>query len=302
MRKQWILRRDLQRIFKNSIRKIVWVSITIGFIFFLFNLFFTLSTKFNQVNDIVTDKIWIYFYIDDSWDSQDIYKRIINIKDELTTQWIKVNFSSKQDAFNFLENKIPEITKNFDKFGIDNPLPSTLYVMFQNEEEYIIMKDIIIKNKDIILNIKDIDKWATLQEQENRSLKTLKIIKTIKYSLYFVLGIIAIILISFTQYLLKTFFFEFYKELHIKKLLWATHKNTNMSFMLTLLFILTIGFSMWLILIIITFSFLHNNLSEIGVHIELYNLIPYLLLTYIGFCAIVTGLWYTKLNSLTKNF
>lgn len=302
MAKSWILLRDLKRILKNNIRKIVWVSITIWFIFFLFNLFFSISSKFNQFNDMVTDKIWIYFYIDDSWDSKDIYKRIINIKDELATHNIEVNFASKQDAFNFLENKIPEITKNFDKFGIDNPLPSTLYVMFHDENEYNVMKDIIIKNKDIILNIKDIDKWATLQEQENRSLKTLKIIKTIKHSIYFMIAIISIILISFTQYLLRTFFFEFYKELHIKKLLWATHKNTNSSFLLTLLFILTIWFLIWLALIIITFSFLHTNLSEIGIHIELYHLVPYLLLTYVWFWVITLWLWHYKLNSFTKNF
>jgi len=56
-----------------------------------------------------------------------------------------------------LENKIPEITENFDKFGIDNPLPSTLYIMFDNEKEYNIMKEVILKNKDMVLNIQDID-------------------------------------------------------------------------------------------------------------------------------------------------
>jgi len=56
-----------------------------------------------------------------------------------------------------LENKIPEITNNFERFGINNPLPSTLYVMFNSKKEYNDMKDIIVKNKDIILNIKDID-------------------------------------------------------------------------------------------------------------------------------------------------
>ncbi|MBO4517153.1 hypothetical protein J5751_07160 [bacterium] len=57
-----------------------------------------------------------------------------------------------------MESKIPEITENFEKFGIENTLPSTLYVMFKNEKEYNIMKDIIVANKDIILNVKDVDK------------------------------------------------------------------------------------------------------------------------------------------------
>jgi cell division protein FtsX len=109
MGKNLILRQDLQRIFKNHIKKIIWICFTIWFIFFLFNIFLSLSIKFNEVNNIITDKVWIYFYINDNWKSEDIYKRIINIKDELTTNGIKVNFSSKQDAFTFLENKIPAI-------------------------------------------------------------------------------------------------------------------------------------------------------------------------------------------------
>jgi hypothetical protein len=30
--------------------------------------------------------------------------------------------------------------------------------MFANQKEYNIMKDIIVKNKDLILNVKDVDK------------------------------------------------------------------------------------------------------------------------------------------------
>jgi cell division protein FtsX len=66
-------------------------------------------------------------------------------------------FSSKDDALNFLEKKIPDVVNNFQKFGIDNPLPSTLYVMFDSNTTYESLKNIIIQNKDIILNIKDID-------------------------------------------------------------------------------------------------------------------------------------------------
>jgi cell division protein FtsX len=65
-------------------------------------------------------------------------------------------FSSKDDAMKFLSNKLPEISQNFEKFGIENPLPATLYVMFSSHKEYEILKTTIIKYKDIILNIKDI--------------------------------------------------------------------------------------------------------------------------------------------------
>ncbi len=301
MKKSSILRRDLKRIIKNNIKWLLWISIITGFLFYLFNIFFSLSSNFDKISETITDKVWIYFYIDDNTTSNDqTYKRIIAIKDQLTNEWIKVNFSSKDDAFWFLESKIPEITNNFDKFGIENPLPSTLYVMFDNEKEYNTMKDIIIENKDMILNIKDIDKWATLQQQENRSLKILKIIKTIKNSIYFILMILAIIIVSFTQHLLKTFFFDFHKELQTKKLLWATHKDANGWFILTLLFIITTWFIIWLILTCITFNILDQNLIALWANLELYNIIPKLLISYIWFSIIATILWYNNLNSLEQ--
>jgi len=66
-------------------------------------------------------------------------------------------FSSKNDALQFLEKKIPDVVSNFEKFGIENPLPSTLYVMFDSDRKYEALKTVITNNKDIILNIKDID-------------------------------------------------------------------------------------------------------------------------------------------------
>ena len=159
MNKNWALRRDTKHIIKNWFISIIFTWIIIWLLFFLFNVFSGLLIKEKAINDNVASRIGMYFYIQDeneaNWD--EVYKRIINIKDELTAKWIKAEFSSKNDAFGFLESKIPEITENFEKFWIENTLPSTLYVMFKNEKEYNIMKDIIVANKDIILNVKDVD-------------------------------------------------------------------------------------------------------------------------------------------------
>jgi len=302
MTKNSLLIRDIKKIIKSNIKWLLRISIITWFLFYLFNIFFSINTNYKHINNIVTEKIWIYFYIDDTTSSHDeTYKRIINIKDELAASNIKVNFSSKDDAFNFLEDKIPEITKNFDKFGIENPLPSTLYVMFHNEKEYNTMKDIIVKNKDIILNIKDIDKWATLQWQENRSLRILGIMETIQNSIYFILILLSIIIISFTQHLLKTFFYDFHKELQTKKLLWATHKDANGGFILTLLFIITIWFIIWLWLMTITYSLLSYDFTTLWIELNLYSIIPQLLISYVIFASIAAWLWYTRLNRLEKN-
>jgi hypothetical protein len=32
-----------------------------------------------------------------------------------------------------LQKTVPEVANSFGKYGIENPLPATLYVMFKNE-------------------------------------------------------------------------------------------------------------------------------------------------------------------------
>ena len=294
-----LLSRDIKRIIKWNIGKLLGISLVMWFLFYLFNIFFGLNEKIDDINKIITDKVGIYFYIDDS-QSEDIYKRVIGIKDQLKEKWVDSNFSSKDDAFNFLENKIPEITKNFERFGINNPLPSTLYVMFNSKKEYNDMKDIIVKNKDIILNIKDIDDWATLQQQENRSLRILEIANVIKISTYFILIIIGIIILTFTQHLLKSFFYDFYKELQTKKLLWATKRDTNWWFILTLLSIITVWYIVWFILTCITFTIISNHLLNLWINTWLCNVLPKTLIVYLIFSLLAVLLWYHRLHELEK--
>jgi len=100
----------------------------------------------------------MYFYIkEDTTQTNEIYKKVIALKDQLEAKGLKVMFSSKDDALAFLQKKIPDVVSNFQKFGIDNPLPATLYVMFDSDSKYESLKTIILTNKDIILNTKDID-------------------------------------------------------------------------------------------------------------------------------------------------
>jgi cell division protein FtsX len=108
----------------------------------------------------------------------------------LEKQGLKVVFSSKEDAFKFLEKRVPELISNLKKFDIKNPLPATLYVMFQNDNQYETLKNSILKYKEIILNIKDIDESSTLKQQENRVLNIINFtnfIMILSYTLIVVL-------------------------------------------------------------------------------------------------------------------
>ena len=153
-----IFKQDLAHLLKTSWTNVFGVSIFIGFLLFLLNIFLGVSLYTNQFTGELKDRLGMYFYIKEISDNEtETYKRVIGLKDELESKGLKVMFSSKDDALAFLEKKIPDVVSNFQKFGIDNPLPSTLYVMFDSDSKYEALKTIILKNKDIILNTKDLD-------------------------------------------------------------------------------------------------------------------------------------------------
>lgn len=303
MENKSLIVRDIKRIVKKSLKKIILVSIFMSFLFYLFNIFTGFSLKLDKITDTITNKVGMYFYIQEQDKTSDeVFKRILEIKDELNKNWIISEFSSKDDAFSYLENKIPDITKNFDKFGIDNPLPSTLYIMFTNQKEYNKMKDIIVKNKDIILNIKDIDKWANLIQQENRSLNIIKTTETIKFSFYFIVIMLSIIILFFTQHLLKHFFNNFYEEIEVKKLLWAKHKDINWWFLATLFIIVTLWFVLWFILACSSLSIFNEHLVSLNIDLNLCSVAPKLLLSYIVFCSLSLWLWIRMLRKMWRKF
>ncbi len=244
---------DGSSLLKTSWTNIFWVSIFIGFLLFLLNIFLWVSLYTHQFTDQLKDRLGMYFYIKDLPEqSNEIYKKVITLKDELENNWLKVMFSSKDDALAFLQKKIPDVVNNFEKFGIENPLPATLYVMFDSDSKYESLKTIILKNKDIILNTKDIDSSSTLKQQENRVLTIINLSNFIIGLSYVVIAILFFIIISFLWFLLKNIFYTFHRELEVKKILWATYNQIIKWFVTLTVNVLWFSFLMCLILLLIS--------------------------------------------------
>jgi cell division protein FtsX len=139
-------------------------------------------------------------------------------------------FSSKDDALNFLEKKIPNVVGNFEKYGITNPLPATLYVMFRNEDQYESLKTTILKHKDIILNIKDIDPDKSLAQQENRVLTIINFTNFLQVLSYGIIILLGIIILTFVAFLLRSVFDKFAYDFKVKKILGATSQQITKGF------------------------------------------------------------------------
>lgn len=248
-----IFKYELASLVKTSWTNVLWVGIFIGFLLFLLNIFLWLSLYANQFTGQLQDRLGMYFYIKDIPDqSNEIYKKVIVLKDELEAKGLKVMFSSKDDALAFLQKKIPDVVSNFQKFGIENPLPATLYVMFDSDNKYKSLKTIILKNKDIILNTKDIDAWSTLEQQENRVLTIINLSNFVVWLSYLIIAILFSIIIAFLGFLLKNIFHSFHRELEVKKTLWASYHQIIQWFVALTVNVLWFSFVICLALLLVS--------------------------------------------------
>lgn len=282
-----IFKHDLASLLKTSWTNIFWVSIFIWFLLFLLNIFLWVSLYANQFTGQLKDRLGMYFYIkEDTTQTNEIYKKVITLKDELESKGLKVMFSSKDDALAFLEKKIPDVVSNFQKFGIDNPLPATLYVMFDSDSKYESLKTIILENKDIILNTKDIDAWSTLKQQENRVLTIINLSNFVVWLSYVIIAILFAIILSFLWFLLKNIFHTFHRELEVKKILWATYSQIMQWFVALTVNVLWFSFLICLALLLI---------SWITINYYIYSLFNVTLWSVFSNVALIIGIFLAEI-------
>ena len=278
-----IFKHDISSLLKTSWTNVLGVSVFIGFLLFLLNIFLWVSLYANQFTGQLKDRLGMYFYIkEDTTQTNEIYKKVITLKDQLEAQGLKVMFSSKDDALAFLQKKIPDVVSNFQKFGIDNPLPATLYVMFDSDSKYESLKTIILANKDIILNTQDIDAWSTLKQQENRVLTIINLSNFVVGLSYLIITILLLIILSFLGFLFKNIFHTFHRELEVKKTLWATSHQITQWFVALTVNVLLFSFLICLALLLV---------SWITINYYIYTLFNITLWSVFSNIALILGIF-----------
>lgn len=108
------------------------------------------------------------------------------MQQDLKNNNIEFKFYDKDAAYDTLQKKIPDIVKTFSKYGIKNPLPATMYIIINNTSQYDIMKSVVAKYSDIIVNNEDINQSKSYQEQRQRVINIINLsnfITILSYSL-----------------------------------------------------------------------------------------------------------------------
>ena len=101
----------------KAYKKPMWaISILMWILIFVLNVFFAWAFFGNTFNDQMKDKLGIYIYLNDVASSEN---DAISIKTSLEEKWIKVSYTSKDDALSFVEKRVPDLTDTFKKYNMD---------------------------------------------------------------------------------------------------------------------------------------------------------------------------------------
>jgi len=108
---------DVKAIFRSYKGQMIWITILSGFLIFLLNLLIGVSFYGQAVNEGLKDKLGMYFYIKDIPEREaQIYKQVLTLKEILQSEGLKVTFSTKDDALQLLQKRLPDLRGSFEKF------------------------------------------------------------------------------------------------------------------------------------------------------------------------------------------
>lgn len=140
----------------------------------------------------------------------------MKFKDELEDGGLKVKYFSKDEALKNLQQRLPNMVKNFDEYGIDNPLPVTLYVTFRDQEQY----DFIMKSKDSYQDIILSNNQTTnSQEQFTRNSRIINVLKVLQFFFAFIIIACILVILLFLGMIIKTKFTAMQHTIDVQKLL-----------------------------------------------------------------------------------
>ena len=255
---------DVRSIFRCYRWQMIWISVLSGFLLFLLNILIWVSMYGNTLNASLDDKLWMYFYLNDDVEEQTkLYKQVMQLKDRLEKEGLKVNFLTKEDAMDFMMKRLPELTWSLEKFWMTNPLPATLYVTLPDISKYETLKEVMLENKDIIINIQDVEQLDNLKGQDNRIRNVIKLSNFIQILSLSLVVILAAAVLSFSIFFLRAIFNRFLPDIQVKKLLWATKSQIIMPFLTLILYSIIGGFLISLLLTLVSMGIFDFYMSQL---------------------------------------
>jgi cell division protein FtsX len=114
----------------------------------------------------VQQQLGVFLYLRD-----DVEERGVKLLEEMKEAGLTTTYFSKDDAFRLMAKKLPDIIDQLGVYGIENPLPPTLYIVYKNQEQYESMKSIVSRYDDAISTLDNVSLKSSFEEQTRRASK-----------------------------------------------------------------------------------------------------------------------------------
>lgn len=254
-------------LWKHSWMQFTGISIVIAFLLFFLHLFISTAYITQKVSSDITQKLGFYFYITESGENnntlkqEEINNRVLSLKNELLLQWLHVEYYSKDDALRLLQERIPGVIQNFERYGIENPLPATMYVTFENNEQYTSLSGIVSKYTDVVRNTESIHTKGGFQEQQQRIANIINITHfSTVFSLILVM-VVCVMIVSFLLLIITMKCRQFWKNIEVEKLLGTNYMTIKMPFLISIVMMLCLAFVLTGCLVAIISHYIGNSFS-----------------------------------------
>ncbi len=222
-------------------KEFVGIIFLVSFLLVLLNILIGISAAINKAGESLKDRLGIYIYIQESGHSEgEIRNALLNMRRDFSVIWVKVRYIPKEKAINLLENELPQIMKDFEEFGIQNPLPDTVIVDFSNIDQYRKVEQVIEKYKDFIKNsdnIISIEKYEIQKQRVKNVIWFANVVKTLSVGL---VGLLWVVIVYVLILVLQLLFYGFYPQLEVEKLLGASFWQIKMPFLSSIMIVLII--------------------------------------------------------------
>jgi len=296
--------KNFVRLLKTNIIQVIATVLLLSFLIFFLNVLITLTANVYSFSNEIKNKLWVYLYFKE-WDTTEqvskTYNLIMDMQHRLQQAGLKVIYYSKDKWLETLAKRLPKIIQNFQKYWIENPIPPTMYIIFDSEKQYQNMKKIVTdpKYSSIILNLSDIWGNNSFKKQERRISQIIEF-SNFMIKFYIFLSIVLVfIILWFLILIIKINFYSFYNQIEVEKLIWFSFFQIKLPFLLYALFIILISFLLGLVYIFLLVNYL-NVYFENVLNVNLIDIINQHLI-YIKIWLLVEILWLILISLIVSN-
>lgn len=189
-----------------------------------------------RISSQVQQQLWVFVYLRD-----DAGQEAVKFVEELQQAWLQTTFFSKDDAFRILAKKLPNILDSLEKYGINNPLPPTIYIVYQNQEQYEAMKSVVSRFSNTISTSDNLWLNVSFQEQTWRASKLVTMMQIVVSIASILIGWVIVMIGMIVSYIVTTLFFRFQQQVEITSLLWWSRFTILRPFVIIVLGILFVS-------------------------------------------------------------